>query len=64
MSNTPEKKTPEKKTATSQNLAEPSFGFNFYSERLNGRFAMLGILGILLLEVFSGQGLLSWLGLH
>jgi Chlorophyll A-B binding protein len=56
--------TPEKLPPDPQKQAEPAFGFNFYSERLNGRFAMLGFLGILLLEIFSGQGLLSWLGLH
>jgi Chlorophyll A-B binding protein len=59
MSNVPEPKNPN-----SKKQADPAFGFNFYSERLNGRFAMLGILGILLLEVFTGQGLLSWLGLN
>lgn len=42
----------------------PAFGWTTYTERLNGRFAMLGILGLLLIEVLTNQGLLAWLGLR
>jgi len=45
-------------------LPEPKFGFNDYAERLNGRAAMVGFIITLIIEWFSGQGLLSWLGLH
>lgn len=45
-------------------LDEPKFGFNEYSERLNGRAAMIGFVITLAIEYFSGQGLLSWLGLQ
>lgn len=45
-------------------LEEPKFGFNEYAERLNGRAAMLGFVLTLLIEYFTGQGLLSWLGLN
>jgi hypothetical protein len=45
-------------------LEETKFGFNEYAERLNGRAAMIGFLLTLAIEYFSGQGLLSWLGLH
>jgi hypothetical protein len=45
------------------NLVEPKLGFNEYSERLNGRAAMLGFIITLAIEYLSGQGLLSWLGL-
>ncbi|MGB5595600.1 MAG: hypothetical protein WBM32_02675 [Crocosphaera sp.] len=45
-------------------LEDPKFGFNDYAERLNGRAAMIGFLLILAIEYFTGQGLLSWLGLH
>jgi hypothetical protein len=48
---------------TTPNLNEPKFGFNQYTERLNGRAAMIGFLITLAIEYFSGQGLLSWLGL-
>ena len=43
---------------------EPKFGFNSYAERLNGRAAMIGFVATLIIEYFTGQGLLSWLGLH
>ncbi len=46
------------------NLPEPKFGFNDYAERLNGRAAMLGFVVALAIEYFTGQGLLSWLGLN
>jgi hypothetical protein len=45
-------------------LEDPKFGFNDYAERLNGRAAMIGFLLILAIEYFTGQGLLSWLGLQ
>lgn len=43
---------------------EPSFGWNDYAERVNGRFAMMGFVILLLLEVVSGQDLFTWLGLR
>lgn len=43
---------------------EPKFGFNSYAERLNGRAAMIGFVVTLAIEYFTGQGLLSWLGLY
>ncbi|MBW4574987.1 MAG: hypothetical protein KME08_06850 [Aphanothece sp. CMT-3BRIN-NPC111] len=45
-------------------LEEPKFGFNDYAERLNGRAAMIGFVIVLLIEYFTGEGLLSWLGLQ
>jgi hypothetical protein len=45
-------------------LEDPKFGFNEYAERLNGRAAMIGFLLTLAIEYFSGQGLLTWLGLQ
>lgn len=44
-------------------VEDPKFGFNDYAERLNGRAAMVGFLLTLLIEYFTGQGLLSWLGI-
>lgn len=46
------------------NIEEPKFGFNNYSEKLNGRAAMIGFIITLSIEYFTGQGLLSWLGLN
>ena len=45
-------------------IEEPKFGFNDYAERLNGRAAMIGFVITLVIEIFTGQGLLSWLGLQ
>jgi hypothetical protein len=46
------------------NQPEPTFGWTPYAEQINGRFAMIGFVGLLLLEVITDQGLLSWLGLR
>ena len=42
--------------------SEPSFGWNEYAEKLNGRFAMIGFLALLLLEFFTRQDFFSWMG--
>jgi Chlorophyll A-B binding protein len=43
---------------------EPSFGWNVYAEQVNGRFAMMGFVLLLLLEFVTGQDLFTWLGLR
>ncbi|MDB9314001.1 hypothetical protein PN462_12885 [Spirulina sp. CS-785/01] len=50
-------------TAT-PDLSEPKFGFNDYAERLNGRAAMIGFSLTLIIELLTGQGVLTWLGLQ
>ena len=40
----------------------PAFGWSAYAERVNGRFAMLGLVSVLLIEVLSGQAFLHWAG--
>jgi hypothetical protein len=56
-------KTPvDSKNVTS--IEEPSFGWNRYAEQVNGRFAMVGFILLLLLELVTGQDLLTWLGLR
>ena len=47
----------------SPNQPEPAFGWTAYAEQINGRFAMMGFVGLLLLEILTNQGLLAWLGL-
>jgi hypothetical protein len=42
--------------------ATPSFGWNDYAERINGRFAMIGFVSLLVLEVATGQTFFSWIG--
>lgn len=44
-------------------LEDPKFGFNSYAERLNGRAAMVGFVLALLIEYFTHQGVLAWLGI-
>ena len=53
---------------TSQSLSEspsdePGFGWTTYAERINGRFAMVGFLALLLLELLTRQDFFTWLGL-
>ena len=43
---------------------EPSFGWNPYAELVNGRVAMLAIVGVLVLEWFTNQDIWTWLGLR
>lgn len=40
----------------------PAFGWSAYAERVNGRFAMLGFLAVLLVEAISGETFLHWAG--
>ena len=39
------------------------FGWSIYSEITNGRFAMIGFLAIILIELFSKQSFLKWSGI-
>mgnify|MGYP001360003637 CR=1 FL=1 len=41
----------------------PSFGWSQYAERVNGRFAMIGFIAILLIETISQTDFLHWAGL-
>ena len=42
---------------------EPSFGWSAYAERVNGRFAMIGFIAILVIEAFSQNSFLHWAGI-
>ena len=42
---------------------EYKFGWSSYSEITNGRFAMIGFLAIILIELFSKQSFLVWAGI-
>jgi len=46
-----------------QTETAPSFGWNDYAERLNGRFAMLGFAALLITQLFTRQDFWSWIGL-
>ncbi|MBW4494367.1 MAG: high light inducible protein [Oscillatoria princeps RMCB-10] len=43
---------------------EPAFGWTPYAEQINGRFAMLGFVALLVLEFFTRQDFFTWLGLR
>ncbi|MFM1800186.1 MAG: putative high light inducible protein [Cyanobacteriota bacterium] len=50
--------------ATSATTREtPAFGWSAYAERVNGRFAMLGFVAVLLIEGLSRDTFLHWAGL-
>ena len=42
---------------------EYKFGWSSYSEITNGRFAMIGFLAIVLIELFSKESFLKWSGI-
>ena len=42
---------------------EYKFGWSNYSEITNGRFAMIGFLAIILIELFSKQSFVKWAGI-
>ena len=42
---------------------EYKFGWSSYSEITNGRFAMIGFLAIIVIELFSKQSFLKWAGI-
>ena len=39
------------------------FGWSSYSEITNGRFAMLGFLAVILIELISQKSFLNWAGI-
>ncbi len=42
---------------------EYKFGWSRYSEKTNGRFAMIGFIAIIVIEIFSQQSFLKWAGI-
>ena len=59
--------TTNKSTVGSNKDCDPSndynFGWNRYSEITNGRFAMIGFLSILIIEILSKKSFFSWAGI-
>lgn len=43
---------------------EPGFGWTQYAEQINGRFAMIGFISLLLMELFTRQDFFTWVGLR
>ncbi|WP_421659360.1 chlorophyll a/b-binding protein [Leptothermofonsia sp. ETS-13] len=55
---------PPKQSVEPADLPEPAFGWTPYAEQINGRFAMVGFVALLVLEFFTHQDLITWLGLR
>ena len=56
--------SPTTSATTSATTSEvPAFGWSGYAERVNGRFAMVGFIALLLIEALSGETFLRWAGL-
>lgn len=45
-------------------LPAPGFGWTQYAEKINGRFAMVGFVALLVTELFTQQDFITWLGLR
>lgn len=43
---------------------EPAMGWTAYAEKINGRFAMIGFILLILIEIFTQQDFFTWLGLR
>ena len=41
----------------------PEFGWSGYAERINGRFAMVGLIAVLIIEAISKISFLEWAGI-
>ena len=41
----------------------PEFGWTAYAERINGRFAMIGLMAVLIVEAISKTSFLEWAGI-
>ena len=41
----------------------PEFGWSGYAERINGRFAMIGLISVLFVEAVSKVSFLEWAGI-
>ncbi len=59
----PEENEALKNTSSATTTDIPSFGWSQYAERVNGRFAMIGFLAILIIEILSQSNFLDWSGL-
>ena len=55
--------TPEPSPTSATTGDAPAFGWSAYAERVNGRFAMVGFVAVLLVEWLSHDTFLHWAGL-
>jgi hypothetical protein len=59
-----DKPSPETQSNPTAPAPDPAFGWTAYAEQINGRFAMLGFVLLIVLEFFTHQDLITWLGLR
>jgi hypothetical protein len=61
----PEPQAPPSTSATTSATTGdvPAFGWSGYAERVNGRFAMVGFVAVLAIELMGGDTFLHWAGL-
>ena len=58
----PEESSPPPLSSATTNDV-PAFGWSSYAERVNGRFAMVGIVVMVAIELCTGSTVVHWLGL-
>lgn len=58
MTNAPEAKKTEEQATENQ----PAFGWTPYAELINGRFAMIGFVALLVQQLMTRQDFFTWLG--
>tara|TARA_Y100001968_G_C19161462_1_gene621049 strand:+ start:129 stop:368 length:240 start_codon:yes stop_codon:yes gene_type:complete len=58
--NTDSKNETAKPSATTSDI--PEFGWSSYAERINGRFAMIGLTAVILIEAVNKMSFLEWAG--
>ncbi|MEN9767187.1 chlorophyll a/b-binding protein [Vulcanococcus sp.] len=54
--------SPETPATSATTSDVPAFGWSAYAERVNGRFAMVGFVAVLVVEALSGETFLRWAG--
>ena len=54
--------TPDVPATSATTNDAPACGWSGYAERVNGRFAMVGFVAILVVEALSGETFLRWAG--
>ena len=52
---------PPTRSATTHDV--PTFGWSRYAERINGRFAMVGFIAVLVIEHLTRSTFLQWIGM-
>ncbi len=54
--------TAEAPKPETQETEQPAFGWTPYAELINGRFAMIGFVALLILQFVTRQDFFTWLG--